>query len=87
MQNLLTISCVVAAVSLQSKAPKAIINRGQLKSSSATLYDFDGEGRVEITFGRIFGEIWIWVDFVEWGKLCKFAGEMEIARRIMKNCA
>ena len=42
---------------------------------------------MEITFGRIFGEIWIWVDFVEWGKLCKFAGEMEIACRIMKNYA
>ena len=29
MRRLLTISFVVAAVSLQSKAPKAIINRGQ----------------------------------------------------------
>lgn len=27
--------------------------------------DFDGDGG-EITFGRIFGEIWIWVNFVEW---------------------
>lgn len=38
--------------------------------------NFDGDGG-EITFGRIFGEIWIWVDFVEWGKLCKFAGDMK----------
>ena len=37
MQRLLIISRVVAAVSLQSKAPKAIINRGQLKSSFAPL--------------------------------------------------
>gem|GEM_PF-5113235 len=38
MQRLLIISRVVAAVSLQSKAPKAIINRGQLKSSFAPYY-------------------------------------------------
>lgn len=38
--------------------------------------DFDGDGGGEITFRIIFGEIWIWVDFVEWGKLCKFAGDM-----------
>ena len=39
--------------------------------------DFDREWGMEITFGRIFGEIWIWRDFVEWGKLCKFAGDMK----------
>ena len=55
MQRLLIISRVVAAVSLQSKAPKAIINRGQLKSSSATLYDFDGDGEWRLLLGEFLG--------------------------------
>ncbi|MDE6345074.1 MAG: hypothetical protein K2L55_00220 [Muribaculaceae bacterium] len=35
-RSILTISSIVAAVSLQSKAPKAIINRGKIRMSFAT---------------------------------------------------
>ena len=44
MQSLLIISYVAAAVSLQSKAPKAIINRGKLKPNFATLSDKRSDG-------------------------------------------